>query len=162
MSILLRYRPSFSSEYISATYYNTWRTYFNEVYFAEFADGVNKCAIEHTCRQILLNAILLGLYLANVSSHDLAREVSTPDQPALHYQVINRIRVCIVPRVCKLLWGPLFLENVEQTLVHAISLIIHELMCGGVEVLLDTRACQNVKYDAYKTLHKYQLSRNWW
>lgn len=39
MSILLRYRPSFSSDYISATYYNTWRTYFNKVYFAVFADG---------------------------------------------------------------------------------------------------------------------------
>lgn len=65
-------------------------------------------------------------------------------------------------RVCKLLWGPLFPENAEQILVHAISLIIHELMCGGVEVALDTRAWQNMKYDAYKTLHKFQILRNWW
>lgn len=95
-----------------------------------------------------------------MSRRDLAREVSTLDQPALHYQVINRSRVCIVQRVCKLLWGPLFLENVEQILVHAISLIIHELMCVGVEVALDTRTWQNVKYDAYKILHKYPISRN--
>lgn len=94
---------------------------------------------------------IVGDYIWRMS-RDLEREVSTLDQPAPHYQVINRSRVCIVQCVCKLLWGPLFLENVEQILVHAISLIIHELMCGGVEVALDTRAWQNVKYDAYKTL----------